>query len=414
MRTCNRPRRASIYLLVLGVAMIVSSIAVFSLTHVRTQRRILKQNSDRVQAEIIARTAIERGRLLIESDPDWRTNRPQGVWWSHAAGGDSGSVEAIDPIDGDFTNDETGSVLMTATGVFGSARQKVEVRLNTFLEPIAVLRDAAHFRDGFGVSSGATVTVNDASITTNGSIVSSGTINGDVECNTTLGGTYNGTVTTGQTWREAPDSDILNDFKSIATTIPDTGDWDKVLLTPNHNPFGATNSDGLYYLDAGGGELSISNARIVGTLVIEFSNANKKLNIKNSVHIAPFRTDYPTIITNGNIEIDLDSVGAPLSEASLGMNFNPAGAPYQGVTDTDQTDTYPNTLIGLIHTRSYATIKGSMQMSGCLIAEGGLGNNIAGTTTFTHDPQLISNPPIGYRIYQMRIESGSWRRVVDP
>ena len=125
-----------------------------------------------------------------------------------------------------------------------------------------------------------------------------------------------------------------------------------------------------------------------------------------------YRPDFPVLLVEGNVSIRLKSVAGPLSEATCGTNFNPAGAPYSGVTDTDKTDQYPNEIRGLIHVKGSLTLWETTRMVGVVICEGIL--SCQGTNTTVYDAGLYASPPQGYTCVEgMKVSPGSWKQVVD-
>ena len=70
-------RRGSVYLAVLGTAMIVSVLALSALALQRVQNRMLTSSADVRQAQLNAEAAIELGLLTIKNDPNWRTTLRQ-------------------------------------------------------------------------------------------------------------------------------------------------------------------------------------------------------------------------------------------------------------------------------------------------------------------------------------------------
>src|SRR6185295_10372411 len=84
--------------------------------------------------------------------------------------------------------------------------------------------------------------------------------------------------------------------------------------------------------------------------------------------------NFPVLLTDKQFSISLDS--APLSEATLGVNFNPPGAPYPylagtgTVTNADAADTYPSSINGLIYSTADLTLDTDTTINGVLVADG--------------------------------------------
>ncbi len=98
-------------------------------------------------------------------------------------------------------------------------------------------------------------------------------------------------------------------------------------------------------------------------------------------------------------------------------NLNPVGAPYHGVTDSDQSDSYPPGIMGLVHVIGNLTLVNTGLSKGVLVVDGTV--KIGGALTkLTHDPELMFNPPLGYtddpNSTAMIIRGGSWSRQPAP
>ena len=55
---------------------------------------------------------------------------------------------------------------------------------------------------------------------------------------------------------------------------------------------------------------------------------------------------------------------ARLDEQDLATNFNPPGAPFNGITDSDQTDDYSSEIQGLAHVRGQLLMTQSAEIDG--------------------------------------------------
>ena len=100
------------------------------------------------------------------------------------------------------------------------------------------------------------------------------------------------------------------------------------------------------------------------------------------------------------------------------MNFNPAGAAYAGVTDSDTSDSYPSEIVGLVHVKGTVVMEQNALVRGALISESGAladAVNIRGNSSVVHVPTLTTNPPMGYTsAVTMSAQRGSFRQVVVP
>jgi hypothetical protein len=127
-----------------------------------------------------------------------------------------------------------------------------------------------------------------------------------------------------------------------------------------------------------------------------------------------YRSDYPVLIVNGNVEFDFaGAAAAGLVESSENTNFNPTGAPYSGVVDADNTDSYPSEIVGLVHIIGNFEAKGATtRIRGALIATGA--GTFSGTTQINYLSDLATSPPWGYVEYpSLKVSPGSWQRSVE-
>ena len=171
-------------------------------------------------------------------------------------------------------------------------------------------------------------------------ILNEGVIYGDAEARSTITnlGTIIGTQTVPVPDKAMPAATVVADYIVLATPITYGmvvgGVIDKQVLSPGNNPWGATDPDGVYYIDTLGGDLTIRASRIHGTLIVKCGAGTVRLETAALLH--PYRTDYPTLIVDGDLEVLLDSGDIPLSEAQWEISFNPIGTPYEGAADDPQ------------------------------------------------------------------------------
>ena len=261
----------------------------------------------------------------------------------------------------------------------------------------------------------ATLTAFGAPVSADVDILNEGSIYGDVEAGSAITnlGTINGTQTVPVPDKAMPASTVVNTYIGLATVIPNPGSIDKQVLSPGNNPWGATDPDGVYYIDTLGGDLRIKGSRIHGTLVVKCGTGTVRL--EDAVLLHPYRSDYPTLIVDGNLELLLDSSERPLSEAEWGVNFNPGGSLYKAVSNVNESDDYPNEVQGLIHVTGNLLMSRSSRVWGAIICEDTA--TCLQDTAVIHDPNLYANPPLGYTESApgppMTIVSGTWEQVVN-
>lgn len=124
-------RRGSVYVLVLGAAMVVTVVGVTALTATRVQLRSAGAASDDLlDARLIARSAMEIGMYHLSRNADWRPQQSGGAWTlSSALGYGRYEVEITDPADGNLADNVSQAVRARFTGTLGNARAVTEVTL---------------------------------------------------------------------------------------------------------------------------------------------------------------------------------------------------------------------------------------------------------------------------------------------
>ena len=94
------------------------------------------------------------------------------------------------------------------------------------------------------------------------------------------------------------------------------------------------------------------------------------------------------------------------------MNFNPAGAPYNGSTDTDKADTYPNEIRGLVHVEGSSAASTDRRHHRRSHLQ--WPDTCEGTNTITYTPSLYACPPKWYTYVDgMKVSPASWKQVVE-
>lgn len=408
-------RRGGIYIAVLGSSMILTIVGLTGLAAVRIQRVATEAAAGVVEARACADAGVELAMTYLAADPDWRTNRPNGVWVQDLAiGSGMVTVEGIDPDDGSLADSDTDRLLLRSTGVLGEARHIIEVTLLADPEPLDALRTALHTGGQLSVQSGAKLLAGGGVVSTNGSLRNAGMIDGSVEAQSaTSVGTVTGSVTLAAPAKAMPGSDVVARYAALGTEISPGGSIDRRVLTAGRNPWGSPNAAGVYVIRTSG-DLRIRDTRIHGTLVVICPGGT--VTVENAALLHPHREDYPALIVDGNLELVMDD--AVLSESSAGTNFNPSDAAYEGATDGDQADTYPSEVRGLVHVLGTLVLSDTATVRGTILVESAAISNAVDcqdTPTLAYEPELYESPPMGYASsVPMRVEPGSWRRGVLP
>lgn len=415
-------RRGSMYVLVLGTAMIVMVMGLSALTLSRINRRTTQDAADMGEARVYARTAVEAGIFWVENDASWRAGAPQGFWViDKPIGNGTYSFEVHDKTDADFKNNDTDPIVIIGTGKKGDARYKLQVTLVSAGGALTCLETALHAENDI-IIQGTSIT-GDQILSANKNVDAFvANVAPDIEAVVAItGGTYTGLRTPGVAVRTMPDPITVFDFYTDPangtpidiTSLPSVAPrlLDGILLSPQSNPYGATNDDGIYFIDCQGESLVIQNCRIVGTLVL--LNAGAGSRVAQSVNWAPAVPNYPALLVDGGFDLTISAT--PLDEEALGVNFNPAGTPNAaGSEDFDQLDSYISEIAGLVYvTDDLGITAGAPTIRGCAVA----GNTIRTQSPqagFYYDGKYLANPPPGFMGGgTMLLSPGSWRRVVD-
>lgn len=188
---------------------------------------------------------------------------------------------------------------------------------------------------------------------------------------------------------------------------------ERVALTPNNNPFGATNSNGVYWIDCQGANLHIRDCRIFGTLIL--INPGSTTTVESSVSWRPAVSNYPLLVTDAGILITMSATA--LSESALNVNLNPLGSPAvsEGIgEDGDMLDTLPSKLNGLCFVGGDLLIGGVLDFTGVMLSSGEI--NFSGTSAqLTYDVRYPNNPPPGFNDTPrtVQLQRGSIRQIAN-
>lgn len=399
--------------------MLVAVMGLGAWTVIRAQALTSDTLSSVAEARQYAASAVELARWWIAQDPNWRKNRVNGVWCANQPIGRGRYTVQVVNLNGPLNNSETDPVIVTATGVSGQARQKVQATLAAKVAPLTCL-NAAVSTGGTITLSGATIPGLNQKVASNAGVMAS---NADVYANveavgTVQGSTYYAATTMGVTARVLPSTGVFDYYLSAGTTInrgslpiEDGSRMIKqVLLSPARNPFGgATNPQGIYIIDCQGADVDIRDCRIVGTLVLLNPGAGSL--IESEVNWCPAVSGFPCLLVRGNMALNLNN--GTLKESSS-LNYNPPGTPYpwpSGATNTTGADAYPSQISGLVYISGNVTTAKSPTFS-LLICGGTLTSQ--DSLCPSYDPAYYRTPPPGFRTIQMVVAPNGLKQVVDP
>ncbi len=158
-------------------------------------------------------------------------------------------------------------------------------------------------------------------------------------------------------------------------------------------------------IDCAGGDLRISNCRLNATLVV--MNV-RVLTITKSVYWTPPTSDRPALLVRGTVSIGMDRT--QIDEAAVGENLNPAGVPFDGVSDTTMDTLYPSSISGVIYVDGDVDLGNYLALSGSLVCTGPMRVG-SGTYTLTRDGDMPC--PIGFETYTFAPKPGGFSRAVQ-
>jgi hypothetical protein len=434
----RRARRGSVYVAVLGVAMISSMIGLAALHIERVNVRAAAGRSAILEAQIAANSAIELALASINADANWRStfvygaDVPDGSWTS--LGSSAKCKFSLRDVDGSLldnvsdVNDGNDSVTLRGTGSAGGATCVTTVLLEPRNRGLNCLDVSLHSAGQLTVDNNITLDTNQT-VSSNTSIyiqvvvdllgirLGGSWIDGNAWSTGSItdNGVKNGTVWRNQSPpREMPDPAAVFDYyKNVGTRIPISSipsrELRRVVLSANSNPYGQTNPQGIYVIDCAGQQLTIRDARIRATVVL--INASSTPRIVGTINWEPAAANYPALMVQGNLYMNWDG-GSQLSESSHSVTFNPPGTPYLGSADLDTGDNYPGIIKGLVYVTGNLTADRSTVHEGIVLVGGSAA--FYASSNLTYNAAARDFPPPGFTAGAgMRVVPGTWRRTVS-
>src|SRR3954469_11220048 len=158
-------RSGSIYIAVLGTALIVGLLGMSAMIGQRLQNRMVSTSGDVRQAQLNANTAIELGLLAMKSDTNWRTTYSNGnVIASRAtnAGTCTLTVRNVPDPGTPLSTNSDDPVVLLGIGYSGQAIQRATVTIDPRKDPLSCLRSA--------VAVGGAATLQNGTLRTDGLI----------------------------------------------------------------------------------------------------------------------------------------------------------------------------------------------------------------------------------------------------
>ena len=397
----TKHKKASIYIFALAAAMVLVSLVVGLSAIIMQFRRSSRTNTQIDRAKIYAELGIRHALYFTSIEPNWRSLLQNGTWLQDIPIDNATyTVTGIDPDDGDLLDGDEFTIELTCTATIDRTQQTLSVLAQN--HPSELLKYAV--AAGGNIIIANQVHINgDVSTNANFSKTGAGTlVNGNVEAVGTIKDTTNitGIIAPGSDPKSFPDNQAIIDFYlNQATPIPFQNLIEKVLITPNSNPFGPTNPDGIYVIDCANQKIQIQDCRIVGTLIL--INPAVDSTVEASVNWRPARPNLPALIIDGGgliiqPKIDLD-------EAQVGADFDLPGQPSFG----DTNNVFPNLIQGTIYCNGDLTLDESTIIHGPVISTGTL--QLTKNSVVTADPLFFNNPPKMFMDSQLDLIPNTWR-----
>lgn len=231
----HRGRRASTYILVLGVSLIVGVLGLAALANVRIQRRNALDVGAVSDAQRYSRVAINMALFQMQHDPDWRRKMQDGEWENDQVVGDGTyGFRAFDPVDDDLTDSDYDPVVIVGTGKSGPARQNLQVRVNARLTGLRCLEPSIHANQILTFEGADVYSYRFVSANNEVESLDNADVYADAEAAvavTANGGRFHGSTTTNGEWpRQMPDPLSVFDYylaNGTSIRVEDLPFWDR-------------------------------------------------------------------------------------------------------------------------------------------------------------------------------------------
>ena len=361
-------RRGTIYILVLMTAVIVTLIGILGFRMVESQARVARIDAQRDNAATLAESAVQWGIHYVMLADDWRDSVSSGANIRTMTLGDGQiSVLLFDP-DGDLADDDTDAVTIVGTGTMGDATQSYAVTL----EPGT---------DGPHPSLDKSITVGGLLIADKNTLwlESGGTAQDQEQQN---GTPISPPVVDEEDPVDVPDPALIALWAVRGTLVSRSNHGGAIsgeTFSASVAPYGLTpNANGIYVIDAEDHNLTLTNCRITGTIVVVNLN-NNELRIQTS-QLKMGSGGGPSLIADGNTRLELGALAG--------------------------------TSTGIFYVDGDVRIDSFLSLTGLLIATGDMDVNTS-SVIISDSAAAVAGPPEGFNdVTPLRVVEGSWIRVV--
>ena len=357
-----------------------------------------------MKAQALARSGLEFALHKIEIEVDanpttWRQAFTSNLESSPITLGPGTFTWVIKDPTNNMSDNPLDPFTVIATGRTNSTAYKLSIEMktgpaNTPLNCLksAIISELMNFQS-CTLNSAQKIQANDKTWATGSS-----QINADVNAVTGIKGVgYNGANRTGVTPYDMPGSSVYDYYIKQGTSIDYASipfsTLQNLVISPANNPFGTTNTEGIYVINCNSNDLIITKCRIVGTLVIQ--NA-RTVYISDEVTWEPAYPNYPALLTNGMLHFQQNN--RRLNESDANANFNPIGTPWKGQAEIDKGDDYPNVIAGLIYVDDniWVAADADVTLEGVLVSTHAFEMDDHSSLTILYRDTYFNNPPPGF------------------
>ena len=338
-------------ILLAGMSVIIIALAHEVVLDLRMTRNLV----DADQATEIAKVGLDNIIYLANTDAAWRTTYFSGPWiFYKSVGGGSFMASGVD-YDDDLADCPIDTVLAMCTATYNGTRRSLSA---TLTPPVHASMMYLAYASGGGaavrivntpriygdICSGDRVTLSGAAPDFRGDIyvtvaerVAAGLDDGDTDI----------IAIQSNPTQPVVDFNWLTSRASVISPPHVDGDYQITdrRIAEDENPYGFTNSNAIYHIDARGDGVKFTRSYIHATIII--TNAATVTFDKACVHY-PKETYYPTLVVDGRVVYSFDQ---NLSESESGTDFN---------HDADQADTFTPSVTGVVYaTKSITGLQAS-------------------------------------------------------
>ncbi len=414
-------RSGFLYLSVLFTSLIVIATAAAAFSISTNRLRSEQTEVDASRAMRAAESETHRiASIISTADLSWRSNEANGTLSARRAGDGNAVLRySLADSDGNLADDPSDPVDITCIAAVGNANRSIACTLTPVVKPLSLLSNAMisagsiQFATGATFACSGTVESGSSVIVAAGATVSASSWKATAAVAPLARGEH---VVTGRIV-SIPASTITSNYIALGTQIPvaslpfESGArrLRRVVITSSLNPYSSPDSDGVYWIDAAGAALVISECRIDATLVV--INCSQ-VTITSANLWKPPIEGGAAILTTAAIRID--GTVKVLREWTAAVNCNPVLAPWRGIGDVDMSDRYTSSLEGIVYTPGLfdwtaTNAANGMMVRGTIVCGSAV---ISGPMFMDDDRSSELKPPLGFRSYDsMRFVRGSWRSL---